>query len=78
MEFQEVMDLAKAQALKDVEALFKNQVNVVFEPAANAALEKLKAIIPGNIDDSIINTFAPQLVELLKQELLAQVEKVSA
>lgn len=78
MEAQEILNVMKAQALKDLEILLKNQMEVGFDEAAKLACEKMKAAIPGQVDDVVIDMVSSPLIAELKKALLAQVEKVSA
>ena len=78
METQELITKMKEQALKDIETLLKNQVGVAYDEAIELASAKLKAAIPGEVDDVIINMVVSSLKPLLKDLLLAQIEKVAA
>lgn len=78
MEVQAVLDLAKAQALKDLETLLKNQVELVYNQAISLAAAKAKEAIPGQIDDVVIDVFVASLSPVLKALLLEQIEKIAA
>lgn len=75
---EEVLKQMEVQAKKDVAVLLKNQVAIGFEAALKEAAEKLKEVIPGDIDNAVIDMFAPKLAELLKEALLAQIAKLEA
>lgn len=77
MEVQEILDKAKAQALKDLQVLLKNQLDLSFDAAAALAIAKLKEAIPGQVDDMVIDVVAPKLIEILKELAAAQIAKVS-
>lgn len=74
----ELLEGMKVQALKDLEVLLKNQVGVAFDAAIELAASKLKEAIPGEIDDAIIVMVVASLKPVLKEQLLAQIEKISA
>ena len=74
----QLLEGMKAQALKDLEVLLKNQVSVAFDQAIELAAGKLKEAIPGDIDDAIIAMVVGSLKPVLKEQLLAQIEKISA
>ena len=74
----ELLEGMKVQALKDLEVLLKNQVGVAFDAAIELAAGKLKEAIPGEIDDAIIVMVVASLKPVLKEQLLAQIEKISA
>lgn len=74
----ELIETMKAQALKDIEALLKNQLAVAYDPAVAVVADKLKGFFPGQIDDAAIDIIFNAIKPLLKEELLKQVEKVSA
>lgn len=75
---EELLKQMEAQAKKDVAALLKNQIGLAFEAAALIGAGKLKEAIPGEIDDAVINMVAPELIKLIKAEMLAQVAKLEA
>ena len=74
------MDLQqpKAIALKHAEAMAKEMVEVCLEPALLEGKEKLKAAIPGQVDDMVLDLVFGALQAPLKAALLAQIEKISA
>lgn len=78
METQVIVEKMKAQGLKDLEVLLKNQVTVAYDEAIELAAGKLKDVIPGEIDDAIITMVVASLKPVLKEMLLAQIEKVAA
>ena len=78
METAQLLESMKVQALKDVEVLLKNQVGVAFDEAIELAAGKLKTAIPGEVDDAIIAMVVASLKPVLKEQLLAQIEKISA
>ena len=78
MEGTQLLDSMKVQALKDIEVLLKNQVGVAFDAAIELAGDKLKTAIPGEIDDAIIAMVVASLKPVLKEQLLAQIEKIAA
>jgi len=73
-----VLEQMKAQALKDLEVLLKNQVAVAYDSAAEVMKAKLKEIIPGTVDDAVIEMIAAPMLPALKALLLEQIEKISA
>ena len=75
---EELLQAAKVQALKDLEVLLKNQVGVVYDGAIQLAAQKLKEAIPGQVDDAVIDVVVAALSPVLKEQLLLQIEKVSA
>ena len=78
MEASQLLEASKVQALKDLEVLLKNQVGVAFDAAIELAAGKLKEAIPGEIDDTIIAMVVTSLKPVLKEQLLTQIEKISA
>lgn len=78
MEAKELLEAAKAQALKDLEVLLKNQVAVAYDAAIAMAAGKVKEAIPGQADDVIIDVVVASLKPVLKELLLQQIEKVAA
>lgn len=78
MELSELESAALAQLKKDGAVLLENQVALLMGPAMELALSKLKAAIPGTVDDTIIDMVAPKLIELIKAEVAAQLAKLQA
>lgn len=76
MSFEEIGKTALEQLKADAKTLVKNQIAVGCDAALDEAFAKLKAAIPGSIDDSIIEMVAPKLKELAKAELLALADKI--
>ena len=75
---EELLKQMEVQAKKDLAALLKNQLDLAFEVATKVAAEKLKAAIPGQVDDAIIDMVVPALSPIVKAELLkaiAELEK---
>lgn len=78
MEASQLLEASKVQALKDLEVLLKNQVGVAFDAAIELAAGKLKEAIKGPVDDAVIDMIVAALSPVLKEQLLAQIEKISA
>ncbi len=78
MELQELKEKALAQLKVDGVVLLENQVKMLVEPAMDLALGKLKAVIPGQIDDAVIDMVAPMLIKLIKEEIEKGLEKLKA
>jgi hypothetical protein len=72
----ELQELAKQSLLKNGEAFVAGVLNDVYDPAFLKAKEALKAGIPGQLDDSIIDMIAAVLQPSLKEILLAEVAKI--
>jgi hypothetical protein len=78
MAAKDLMAKMKEQALKDVETLLKNQVEVAYDEAIELASKELAEKIPGQVDDAVINMVVAALAPTLKAKLLEQIEKVAA
>ena len=70
---QNTVESAKAGA----ELALKKFIEVSYEPVVDGLLKELAEKIPGAIDDAIIATLAPTLKPVVKNLLLAQIEKIS-
>lgn len=70
-------EAAEKSVKKHGELFLEGVIGDIYDPALTAAAEKLKALIPGQIDDAVINLLVSQFGPLLKQELLAKVEEIS-
>lgn len=77
MEASQLLEASKVQALKDIEVLLKNQVAVAYDAAIGLAASKVKTAIPGQVDDMIIDLVIASLGPVLKEQLLAQIEKIA-
>ena len=78
MDEKQLLESMKQQALKDIEALLKNQVGIAYDQAVELAAQKLKDAIPGQADDAIIAVVVAAMKPVLKELLLEQIEKVAA
>ncbi len=74
----ELLKQMEVQAKKDVAALLKNQIGIGFEAGVKVAADKLKELIPGQVDDAVIDMIAPKFAELMKEQLLLQIAKLEA
>lgn len=70
-------EAAEKSVKKHGEIFLEGVLGDIYDPALAAAAEKLKAAIPGQIDDVVINLLVSNLGPILKQELLAKVEEIS-
>lgn len=71
------MEEVKEAALAGVEVSLELFVEKAYEPVVDGLLKELAAQIPGGIDDAVIAALAPSLKPVVKQLLLAQIEKIS-
>lgn len=71
------MEEVKEAALAGVEVSLELFVEKAYEPVVDGLLKELAEKIPGNIDDAVIAALAPSLKPVVKQLLLAQIEKIS-
>lgn len=78
MEPKELAGAAVSSVAKHGEIMVKGVLGDIYDPAVAIAKEELKKLIPGQVDDMVIDlivgTFGPEL----KKALLAQVDKISA
>lgn len=78
MEPSELAKAAVSSVAKHGEIMVKGVLGDIFDPAVSVAKEELKKLIPGQVDDMVIDlvvgTFGPEL----KKALLAEVDKISA
>lgn len=70
--------MAKLVLLKHAEVFAEGLVKDLYDPAFDSAKDGLKKAIPGQADDALIELILGTLKPIMKQELLAQVEKLSA
>lgn len=75
---QQLLEAMKEQGLKDLKVLVKNQVAIAYDPAVAIAVEKAKALIPGNWDDAFIDIIVKTAGPILKEELMKALEKLDA
>jgi hypothetical protein len=75
---EELAKKAKAVALKHIEEMVKEQIELVFDDAVELAAGKLKEAIPGQADDVVINLIVSALKAPLKAALLEQAGKIYA
>jgi hypothetical protein len=69
---------AKNIALKHIEELAKEQVELFFDDALDLAVEELKKAIPGKIDDAVLALIIPAIKEPLKKAILQTLDKIYA
>lgn len=70
-------ELAKKSLLKHGELFVEGVLADLYEPALKEAVAKVKAAIPGQVDDVVLDLIVANLGPVLKAELLKQVEKLS-
>jgi hypothetical protein len=70
-------ELAEKSVKKHGEIFLEGVIKDIYDPALEAAAAKLKAAIPGQIDDMVISLLVTQFGPILKQELLSKVEQIS-
>lgn len=73
MEEMKSVEEVKAGAELGLEAF----VEKAYEPVVDELLKKLAEVIPGKIDDAVIDMAGPSLKIAAKAALLAQIEKIS-
>lgn len=74
----ELVEKAKASLAKHGEVMVKGVIEDIYEPAVLEAKEAAKKLIPGTIDDAVIELVVTSFSPALKAGLLAQVDKLSA
>ena len=67
----------KEEILKQLELAIEKLINDKCDLAVDAGLNKLMEVIPGKIDDVMIEAAKPKIKEVMKAELLKQAEKIS-
>jgi hypothetical protein len=72
----ELQELAKQSLLKNGEAFVAGVLADVYDPAVAELSAKLKALIPGELDDSIISMIMAVVQPELKKILLAKVANI--
>ena len=70
-------EVGKKAVLKHGEVFAKGIIGDVYDPAMALAKEKLKQVIPGQVDDVVIDLIVSNLGPVLKEEILKQVDKLS-
>jgi hypothetical protein len=70
-------ELAEKSVQKHGEIFLEGVIGDIYDPALESAAAKLKAAIPGQVDDLVISLLVSQFGPILKQELLAKVEQIS-
>jgi hypothetical protein len=76
MEIKELGQKAVDQLKVDAKVMLKNQIEILFDEGMDLGVAELKAIIPGGIDDMIIDQMAPQLKAAAKAYVLALMDKM--
>lgn len=71
-------ELVKKALLKHAEVFAEGLTNDLYGPAFDAAIEALKKAIPGQVDDAILALIGANLKPIFKQEIMKQIEKISA
>lgn len=66
----------KEQALAALELAVSKLVEDKAEIIVSAALAKLKQVIPGKLDDVLMDQYAPEIKAFIKAELLAAAGKI--
>lgn len=66
---EQILELIETQ----VQAAVMSQSDVVM----NSVLNKLKEVIPGQIDDALIEAAKPQILPIVKAELLKLADKIN-
>ena len=68
---------AKEQVLMIAEEAAKALVDASFDKIMDVVTEELKKVIPGTIDDLVIDAVKPMIAPKLKEILLAEIAKIS-
>jgi len=76
MDTKELGQKMALQAKEDAKILLKNQIELLFESGIDVGLDEVKKLIPGGIDDALIDALAPQMKPLAKAFVLAAIEKL--
>lgn len=73
----DVLEQVKAAVLPALEAAAKQIIEAQSDKAVDLALAKVMELIPGHFEDGIVLGLAPQIKAFVKEQLLAQAEKIS-
>lgn len=73
----DVVEQVKAAVLPALEAAAKQIIEAQSDKAVDLALGKVMELIPGHFEDAIVLGLAPQIKAFVKEQLLAQAEKIS-
>jgi len=76
MNAQELGQKCLEQGKADLKVMLKNQIEILFAEGMELGLDELKKLIPGAIDDAIIEALEPQLKEVAKAYALALISKI--
>ena len=76
MDMEQLKDQSLELLKADGKVLLAHQLELLFGPAAELALSKLKEAIPGEVDDMIIDMVGPKVIELLRAELDKALAKI--
>lgn len=76
MDMKELGKKSVDQLKIDGKVLLINQVALLFDEGMDIGAAELKALIPGTIDDAIIDMIEPQLKPLAKAYIMALIAKI--
>lgn len=76
MDLKGYEEAALAQLKVDGKAMLKNQLELVFAQGLDLALDQVKAAIPGQMDDAIIDMLKVSLSPILKAQLMGLIDKI--
>jgi len=74
----ELVNTVKGSVAKHGEVMVKAVIEDCYDLSINEAKEALKKLIPGQVDDMVIELVISTFAPALKTALLEQVEKISA
>lgn len=66
------------QILEMIETQVQAAVEAQAEPLMASLLDEVKKLIPGGIDDAIIDSMKPTILPVVKAELLKLADKINA
>ena len=67
----------KEEALSAVEVAVEKLIEAKADLAIDALLKKVEELIPGALDDAIIESQKPKIKQFIKDALLKEAEKIS-
>jgi len=66
----------KQEILEGVEVAVEAGIEKYVAPCVEEIIEKLKELIPGGLDDVVLEAAQPEIEKIVKKFLLAQAEKI--
>lgn len=73
----ELSETVKSSVAKHGEVMVKAVIEDCYDPAVLEAKEALKKLIPGQVDDMVIELVVTTFAPALKSALLTQADKIS-